>query len=111
MLPSKSRVGVGLFNTIMRKGRTINGSALYIRFIKGQGPNFSVVAPKKTAGKRMVKNKAKKRVYAALRELKDGLPHDIQGLFFIKDVEKETTSYKSEITAFLSKIHMDSNSA
>ncbi len=88
MIPSRRKVGHGLFEALMKKGRFYPTEHFSCRvFFSGVGgpAKFSVVVPKKIEKSAVKRNAAKRRLYAALRPfLPAAKPGSLCGFFLKK---------------------------
>ncbi|MCX6754561.1 MAG: ribonuclease P protein component [Candidatus Nomurabacteria bacterium] len=105
MLSKKKRVTKGVFNILLKDGKTFSNSLFLFYFIKAQSPHYAVVAPKgifKTATQR---NKYRRIGYNILRSLpvKSG-----SGIFMYKKpaLIAENKDIKESMVSLLNKINI-----
>jgi ribonuclease P protein component len=105
MLPKKKRVTKGVFNILLKDGKTFSNTLFLFYFIKNESPQYAVVAPKgifKTAIKR---NKYRRIGYNILLSLpiKSG-----SGVFMYRKpaLTAETKDIKEGMVSLLKKINI-----
>lgn len=74
MLPRSNRISVGQFDTIMEKGRVVHSPLFLVRILSGQADTkIAAVASKKVAKTAVVRNKTRRRIYEAVKDLKGNI--------------------------------------
>lgn len=104
MFTSSKKLHKSEFPKILKNGKVIHSSHLYLRVVfDGKDTKLAFVVPKKIVKGAVSRNKIKRRGYNVLKELDI---KSLKGIFFtkkgIKDVSYE--NLKAEIEEILSKI-------
>ncbi|MFA6458872.1 MAG: ribonuclease P protein component [Candidatus Paceibacterota bacterium] len=85
MLAKSQRLTTKQFDIVMEKGRVAHSTLFLLRFVSGQvDTRISAVAPKKIAKTAVVRNRNRRRIYAAIRPLMAVIIPGIWGALFIK---------------------------
>jgi ribonuclease P protein component len=108
MIPKNGRVTNALFQTIMERGKSIHSLHFSLRYLFEEKPtisHISVVVPKKTAPKAVVRNKLRRKLYPIVRLYKHRLPNNAAGIMFIKKDISGTVpaELRDEVKAVLQK--------
>ncbi len=108
MIPAKRKVNHGLFEPLIKKGRTYPSEYFSLRVFfssTAEPAKFSVVAPKKLEKSAVKRNAIKRRVYSALHPLLPvSKPGSLCAFFIKKKVEARLLpQLSSEIMAALKK--------
>lgn len=85
MLPSSQRLTIHLFKSAIEKGKIFHSSLFTARLVKVEGiSRFGVSVSKKIAKSAVERNKIRRRVYSALRELYPRISPSVHGVFIMK---------------------------
>ena len=86
MLPRSQRISTQLFKEIIQKGVAFHATFFVARIQKtGKASNFGVSVPKKVAKTAVLRNKIRRRVYSAIRNIsKKGLNSHQNVIFVVK---------------------------
>ncbi len=105
MLPKKKRVTKGVFQVLLKEGKTFSTKLFLLYFIKNETPQYAVVAPKGVFKSAVKRNKFRRIGYNILRSLpiKSGI-----GVFMYKKqaITAENLEIKENIISLLKKINI-----
>ncbi len=105
MLPKKKRVTKGVFQVLLKEGKIFSTQLFLFYFIKGESPQYAVVAPKNIFKSAVKRNKYKRIGYNILRSfhIKPGT-----GVFMYKKQAILATNQdiKENINAVLNKFNL-----
>lgn len=106
MLPKNKRVDKKMLERVFREGRSIHLSTLQFKYIKGDGPRVSVIAPKSIARLATKRNALRRQAYRALAPRINNLSRDIVGIFiFKKNPTEDVKVLENEIETIFHKIN------
>lgn len=95
-----------MLERVFREGRSIHLSTLQFKYIKGDGPRVSVIAPKSIARLATKRNALRRQAYRALASHINNLSQDIVGIFIFKKVPAEGAEIlNDEIETIFHKIN------
>ena len=105
MLKKKKRVTKGVFQVLLKEGKTFSNQLFLLYFIKSESPQYAMVAPKGIFKSAVKRNKFRRVGYNILRSLpiKSGT-----GVFMYKKQAIVATApeIKEGIVSLLSKINI-----
>lgn len=108
MLPKKKRVGGKLFKETMIAGRSIHSpyfSLKALRSAPGNVSRISIVVPKKTLNKAVMRNRLRRKISGRLESLKNKFPPGWNVIIFTKPpaIDLSGENIKDELTSLLIK--------
>jgi ribonuclease P protein component len=83
MLPKKNRLSREEISGVLSKGRTVSGAHMRLKSMPANLPAFAVTIPKKVISGAVSRNRARRRIYAALKD-SVGQKVPLQGLIFVQ---------------------------
>ncbi len=87
MLPSSQRLNLGQFKMVMEKGRVTHSSIFLLRYVKDDsfnGTRIAAVVPQKVTKKAVIRNRTRRRMYEAVRPIRDLLVSNTHVIIFAK---------------------------
>lgn len=95
MFAFKDRVHYGRFEEVLKQGKRVHGSLVYIQFLKNdlERSRFSAVVPKSVAKKAIERTKLKRKIRETVRAQHKQFPEGFDYLVFAK---KEIVDANSE---------------
>jgi ribonuclease P protein component len=105
MLPKKKRVTKGVFQILLKEGKTFSTQLFLFYFIKGESPQYAVVAPKNIFKSATERNKYRRIGYNVLRSYPVKLG---TGIFMYKKqaISASTQDIKENIVLILNKFNL-----
>lgn len=102
MLPRSQRISAEQFKAVMEKGRVNHSSIFLLRSLTDKSFDHARVGaavPVKIAKKAVVRNKTRRRMYAAIRAIYDRLRNDVNAVVFAKQaaIEAEKALLEKEM--------------
>lgn len=107
MMPKKNRAGTNEVKEIFKTSNSLGSPSFSLRYTKGAGNDtkISFIVPKSVTKLAVKRNQLRRRGYAVLRKLSQGLPSGITGVFIFKRKEENVSVIENEIKNLLNKIN------